>query len=523
MKVDGKAYAIGEERHVLELCLANGIELPHLCNQKGLSIEASCGLCFIEQKLQEQWLPVLACVLVPQDGLEVRTESETLTALRRLSAMNLLRIHRVRCEACSKLGSCFLRKIYRQIPCGLTLELAPEEEFEGPVPLGQNTLCIDRRKCIGCGLCVRYAQEVLGEDWLSIETLPHGFRRIDAYPGVRIPPEKNSLLIELCPVQALSDQRQRPIRVYDAHKLDHGLGLRPEAAENDLWSQRHRLIKGSAKRPDIPLELRETEARRELAEHRFREDARLQRPLIHGESSEVASALSHILAALSSSQYLGFILSDDLCLEDLLLVHLWCLHRKPGKIWLVEGTRPERRYPPTHRMGHRVFFDLDLGNFASGGADLSKIHRAVEDGAIDAVWLFGDLVARGLERKVLCAVPSLYMGPNSNPSSELCDFVLPTALPDEREGWTLGEDRRLHAFRAEKRGRAEVYPDWQWLAMMINLYADYPREQWRYMDRPALWSELQIFYPVLEKITGDALPDEGMALDGRAGEETALS
>ncbi|MDR3143364.1 MAG: (2Fe-2S)-binding protein [Puniceicoccales bacterium] len=511
--MDGQAYSIGKERQVLELCLANGIELPHLCNQKGLSVETSCGLCFIEQRIQGQWLPVLACVLVPQDGIEIRTESESISTLRRLSAMNLLRIHSVRCETCSKLGSCFLRKIYRQVPCGLTLELAPDEEFEAPVALGQNSLCIDRRKCIGCGLCVRYVQEVLGEDWLSIETLPHGFRRIDAYPGIHIPPEENSSLMKLCPVQALSDRRQRSIRVYDTYKMDHGLGLQSEARKNDLWPQRHRLVKGSARRPDIPLEFREAEARRELVERRFREDSRLQQPLIHGKPSGLTSALSRILAALSSSRCLGFILSDDLCLEDLLLVHRWCLQRKPGKIWFVAGPAPERRYPPTHTMGHRVFSDLGLGNFADQRSDFLEIHQATEARIIDAICLFGDIVSQGLNGKALCAVPSLYMGPNSNTSSELCDFVLPTALPDERDGWTLGEDQRLRAFRAEKRGGAEVYPEWQWMAMMINLYADYPQGQWKYMNRTALWSELQIFYPALGKITDEALPSEGLELE----------
>ncbi|MDR0445200.1 MAG: (2Fe-2S)-binding protein [Puniceicoccales bacterium] len=513
--IDGKAYPFEEERSVLELCLRNDIAIPHLCNREGLSVEATCGLCFIEQKVQEKWVPVLSCVLKPIVGMKVRTQSEAIDSVRRLSAMNLLRIHRVHCECCRELGKCFLQKIYNQVPCGLTMELAQEKDLGSKVaPLGKSTLGIDRQKCVGCGLCVRYVQEVFGEDWLTIETLPHGFRRIDVYPDVCIPPEKNTPLIELCPVHALSDSRQRLIKVYDSYKIDHGVTVTSEyVPKNDLWHQRHQFITSRVKRDDTPLELREMEARKELTEQEFKNKGRLLYPFVHGQPVDVQSSLLQVFSILSTSQQLGIILSGDLCLEDILLLSRWCGYRKPAKIFLLDNTSSrEKRYPPSRIMSHRVFSDLGLGDVSSGVEGLSELNRDVETQKIDALWIFNDVLCRGLKKEVLCGVPSIYMGSDGNPTNDLCDFVLPTSSFCERAGWIVDEEDVLCHFLPDQGALEGVYEEWKWMAMMINIYCDYEGDEQKYMTRASLWSELQIHYPALRDVVYDALPHEGISI-----------
>jgi NAD-dependent dihydropyrimidine dehydrogenase PreA subunit len=514
--VDGKVYAVDDARNFLELCLRNDIRIPHLCNREGLSVEAMCGLCFVEQKIQKKWVPVLACALVPQSGIEIRTQSKNIDALRQLSAMNLLRIHRVRCYNCREDGKCFLQKVYHQIPSGLTPELTPEEILNPKiVALGKNTLCIDRQKCIGCGLCVRYVQEVLGEDWLSIETLEHGFRRIDIYPGVYIPPGKNAPLIELCPVHALSDNRKRRIKVYHDHKIDHGISI---VADNiprgDLWHQRHQLIMGPAKRDDTPFELQDQKVRKEWSRSSDQKKGRILCPLAHGERIDTTSWLFQVLSAISASRSLGIVISRNLCLEDLLLISRWCGYRKPGKIFFLEDVSPkERRYPSYYTMSDRIFSSFILGGEEAVTKNISKINQDIEAQKIDALWLFQDTLPAGLDKKMLCLVPTIYMGPSVNATGELCDFVLPTMSSDERSGWILGTDYILRAFQAEKMAPENVYEEWKWIAMMINLYCDFDREdQKKYMTRADLWRELQIQYPALRTISHDALPSEGISL-----------
>jgi ferredoxin len=513
--IDGKAYPFEEERSVLELCWRNNIAIPHLCNREGLSIEATCGLCFIEQKIQEKWIPVLSCVLKPVVGIEIRTQSETIDSIRRLSAMNLLRIHRVHCECCREFGKCFLQKIYNQVPCGLTTELAQEKDSDPEVvPLKRSTLCIDRKKCVGCGLCVRYVQEVLGEDWLTIETLPHGFRRIDVYPNVGIPSEKNALLIALCPVHALSGNRRHLIKVYDSYKIDHGIATNSgHISKNDLWHRRHQFIAGRVKRDDTPFELREIEARKELAEREFQSKGRLLCPLVHGQPIDVQSSLLQTLSVLSRSKQLGIILSEDLCLEDLLLLSRWCGYRKPAKIFILENTfSKEKRYPPSRTMGHRTFSDLGLGDASCAVEDLSELNRDIESRKIDALWMFNDVLPMGLRGEMLCNIPSVYMGSRSNPTNDLCDFVLPTSSFCERASWIVDGDDILHKHLPEQEALKGVYEEWKWVAMMINIYCDYEGDKQRYMTRAALWSELQIHYPALRDIAYNALPHEGISI-----------
>jgi ferredoxin len=514
--VDAHVYTVDDDRNFLELCLKNGIQIPHLCNRKNLSVEAMCGLCFVEQKIQKKWVPVLACALIPRVGIEIRTQSKNIDALRQLSAMNLLRIHRVQCQNCREAGKCFLQKVYSQIPSGLTPELTPEEMLNPKiVPLGKNTLCIDRQKCIGCGLCVRYVQEVLGEDWLSIETLEHGFRRIDAYPNVHIPPEKNAPLIELCPVQALSDSRKRRIKVYHDHKIDHGISIAvSDVPRGDLWHQRHQLIMGPAKRDDTPFELQDLKVRKEWSRSSDQKEGRILCPLAHGERVDTTTLLFQVLSVLSASRSLGIVVSRNLCLEDLLLVSRWCGYRKPGEIFFLDRVSPkERRYPSHYTMSRRVFSSFILGGEKAISSDISKVNQDIEAQKIDALWLFQDTFSAGLDKKMLCRVPTIYVGPSVNATGELCDFVLPTPSSDERAGWVLGTDHILRAFQAEKMASENIYEEWKWIAMMINLYCDFDREeQKRYMTKTDLWQELQIQYPALRSISHDALPAEGISL-----------
>jgi ferredoxin len=518
--VDAKVYTVKDDRNFLELCLRNNIQIPHLCNRKGLSVEAMCGLCFVEQKIQKKWVPVLACALIPQAGIEIRTRSKNIDALRQLSAINFLRIHRVQCHNCREAGKCFLQKAYHQIPSGLTLELTPEEMLNPKVvPLGKNTLCIDRQKCIGCGLCVRHVQEILGEDWLSIETLEHGFRRIDVYPGVHIPPERNAALVELCPVHALSDSRKRRIKVYHDHKIDHGIPMiSDDIPRGDLWHQRHQLIRRSTKRDETPFELQDLKVRREWSRHTDQEEGRILYPLAHGEKIDTTALLFQVLSVLSASRNLGIVISRNLCLEDLLLVSRWCAHRKPGKIFFLDDVSlKERRYPSYYTMGDHVFPSFILGGEKAVTKGVLGINQDIEARKIDALWLFQDTLSAGLDKKMLCLVPTIYMGPSVNATCELCDFVLPTPSFDERAGWVLGTDYILRAFQAEKMAPENVYEEWKWMAMIINLYCDFDREdQKKYMTRTDLWRELQIQYPALRSISHDAVSAEGIHLEESA-------
>ncbi|UCF17110.1 MAG: (2Fe-2S)-binding protein, partial [Phycisphaerales bacterium] len=72
--IDGKELAGRAGQSVLDLALANGIEIPNLCHDPRLTPTGSCRLCLVEVEGQSQ--PTASCTLEVQPGMVVRTETD---------------------------------------------------------------------------------------------------------------------------------------------------------------------------------------------------------------------------------------------------------------------------------------------------------------------------------------------------------------------------------------------------------------------------------------------------------------
>ena len=80
---------------VLELALANGIAIPHLCD--GPEPWGSCGLCLVEVEGRPQ--PVRACALTAKEGMVVNSRTERVQRDRRLILELMLSEHTGDCTA----------------------------------------------------------------------------------------------------------------------------------------------------------------------------------------------------------------------------------------------------------------------------------------------------------------------------------------------------------------------------------------------------------------------------------------
>ena len=61
---------------VLEVCQANGIDLPTLCHLEGLSDVGACRMCVVE--IEGERRPVPSCTYTAKEGLVVRTNTKKL-------------------------------------------------------------------------------------------------------------------------------------------------------------------------------------------------------------------------------------------------------------------------------------------------------------------------------------------------------------------------------------------------------------------------------------------------------------
>jgi predicted molibdopterin-dependent oxidoreductase YjgC len=157
-KVKGKA---GDT--VLEVCQANGIDVPTLCHLDGLSDIGACRMCVVE--IEKERRPVPACTYPARDGLVVRTDSEKLEKYRRQILELIFTEHNHFCMFCEASGDCELQDLaYRYQMDNVRY---PYTFPSLSVDAISDYLVIDHNRCILCGRCVRACSEVAASNTLS--------------------------------------------------------------------------------------------------------------------------------------------------------------------------------------------------------------------------------------------------------------------------------------------------------------------------------------------------------------------
>ena len=86
LTIDDKPIEMSDDRTLLEACREYGIHVPTLCHHPALEPYGGCRLCMVE--IAQCSYPsklVAACAYPCQDGLTVKTNSETVIRSRRMT------------------------------------------------------------------------------------------------------------------------------------------------------------------------------------------------------------------------------------------------------------------------------------------------------------------------------------------------------------------------------------------------------------------------------------------------------
>ena len=180
ISIDGKFYSVKQGEILIEVLLRNGIDIPHLCYEKGLSPSGSCGLCLVEIKGKGI---TKACEQSVCEGMEVITKSEKIEAKRKEAflflltytshptvclfcdsysecsgASNCLKGLEIRkgCKVCPKDGSCVIQELAKRFGLlGSNIEIKEKGYKEIKEPFFTR----DYNYCILCNKCIRVCYE----------------------------------------------------------------------------------------------------------------------------------------------------------------------------------------------------------------------------------------------------------------------------------------------------------------------------------------------------------------------------
>lgn len=167
LTINGKQVKGAEGLTILDICKANGIDLPTLCHYDGLTDVAACRLCLVE--IEGERRPMPACTYPAREGLVVQTHTERLEKYRRLILELMFTEKNHLCAQCVASGECELQALaYRYQMDNLRYPLSWPSL---PVDSVNKYIVVDHNRCILCGRCIRACDEFAG-----IHTLDFGYR-----------------------------------------------------------------------------------------------------------------------------------------------------------------------------------------------------------------------------------------------------------------------------------------------------------------------------------------------------------
>lgn len=163
LTINGKQVVGKVGDTVLDVCQANGIDLPTLCHLKELSDVGACRMCVVE--IEGERRPVPACTYLIRDKLTVQTHTPRLEKYRRQLLELIFTEHNHFCMFCEASGDCELQRLaYRYQMDNVRY---PYTFPSLPVDTISDYLVVDHNRCILCGRCVRACEEVAGSSTLN--------------------------------------------------------------------------------------------------------------------------------------------------------------------------------------------------------------------------------------------------------------------------------------------------------------------------------------------------------------------
>jgi NADPH-dependent glutamate synthase beta subunit-like oxidoreductase/ferredoxin len=208
LTVDGRRLTAEQGKSILEVCLENGIYIPHLCHHNALHPIGACRLCVVEIEGCDGL--ATSCTEAAEDGMAVRTKGGEIDRTRRLSMELMLSGHQADCGTCTKYLNCELQSL-KQYLVADELRVRRRSRLFGATDTNP-IFFQEPNKCVLCGRCVRACHELRGVGILFYKQ-SHG----ETYIGIGPDPNRDIPLgeagcrfcgacAEVCPTGAILDR-----------------------------------------------------------------------------------------------------------------------------------------------------------------------------------------------------------------------------------------------------------------------------------------------------------------------------
>jgi iron only hydrogenase large subunit-like protein len=158
--IDGKPVTVPEGTRILEAAKKVNVNIPTLCEHPELCKRALCRICVVEADGRGKL--IAACANDVWEGVSIVTINQRLLNIRKTIIELILANHPQDCLSCIRNKKCELQSLALSFGVGANASSSLfENDAEERQPLIESeTLVRNMDKCVKCGRCVEFCQEV---------------------------------------------------------------------------------------------------------------------------------------------------------------------------------------------------------------------------------------------------------------------------------------------------------------------------------------------------------------------------
>jgi predicted molibdopterin-dependent oxidoreductase YjgC len=148
--INGKSLEAKKGQNVLQVAIANGIYIPHLCYHEKVGAAGKCRACVVE--IEGMRGLQTSCSVPVREDMVVETKADTVLQAQRLVVDLMLSSGKHDCLSCEQSGHCELQDAAYYL--GIERPTCQYGDINREVDETSEFIKIDRNKCISCGRCV---------------------------------------------------------------------------------------------------------------------------------------------------------------------------------------------------------------------------------------------------------------------------------------------------------------------------------------------------------------------------------
>lgn len=205
--LDGQERTAAKGTLIITAADEAGVYIPRFCYHPRMKPVGMCRMCLVEVTGPRGATLMPACYNPVADGMVISTTSEMTKKAQDGVLEFLLVNHPLDCPVCDKGGECPLQDQTLAYGPGESRFVEEKRHWDKPIPLS-TLVYLDRERCIQCGRCVRFADEVAGDPLIDFA------ERGDTTEVATFPTEPyadyfSGNVVQICPVGALTAKPYR--------------------------------------------------------------------------------------------------------------------------------------------------------------------------------------------------------------------------------------------------------------------------------------------------------------------------